>query len=668
MNLRPNPPSPKKLLALACVLTALIFAIDLMLPLGIAGGVPYVAVVLIGLWYPRLRFLYIAATIGSILTIAGYFLSPPGGEFAKVMANRSLALFAIWVTAYVCLRFRGTQEALEHSELRSRVILDNVVVGIITINSRGMIESFNTTAEKIFGYPATEMIGKSVNLLMPDPHRSEHDSYIEKYLQTGKSTIIGFGRELEAVKKDGTSINIFLGVSEVQVKRDRLFTGFIQDITDLKKTELSLQRKTKMGELLRRVAIAANESISVETAMRVALEGICDLTGWPVGHLFLVAPDGQTLESGRMWRLDSEERFAALRQVTEATRFNLGQGLPGEVLKTKKPLWIRDVYRHSNFPRAQLAESLGIHGALGFPVMVSEEVVAILEFFSTRVEEPDLDLLDVLASIGTQLGRVIERKRAEENLLKVHTGLEKRIQERTADLSAANRALEEFAYVVSHDLKAPLRGISSLTTWLMEDYSSKLDATGQKMLQILLKRARRLGQLIDEILEYSRVGRSRIKLESLDTQEIAQWVIENIVPPPTHPVIIENPLPPIIYHRAHLEQILINLMQNAIIHHGKPAGTIRLTYTNGGEMHEFSVQDDGVGIEERHFERIFKIFQSLKPHEETGTTGIGLAIVRKIVELHGGRVWVKSEVDKGSAFHFTVPKSFNRVNLPPPRS
>ncbi len=235
-----------------------------------------------------------------------------------------------------------------------------------------------------------------------------------------------------------------------------------------------------------------------------------------------------------------------------------------------------------------------------------------------------------------------------------------REREREAFIEALNRSneeLKEFAYIVSHDLKAPLRAIGSLAEWITHDYADKLDDEGRENLSLLLGRTKRMNALIEGILRYSRLGRLKPERDTLDTKRIAGLVISALAPPQNIEVRVEGTLPAVVYDRTHLEQLFQNLISNAIKHMGKPAGEVVISCRDAEPMWEFCVRDTGQGIEEKHFERIFKIFQSLKPRDELESTGIGLTLVKKIVETNGGDVWLKSTVGVGSEFHFTIPKT-----------
>jgi PAS domain S-box-containing protein len=225
------------------------------------------------------------------------------------------------------------------------------------------------------------------------------------------------------------------------------------------------------------------------------------------------------------------------------------------------------------------------------------------------------------------------------------------------NLEAANEELKNFAYVVSHDLKAPLRGIGSLADWLHSDYAGKLDDQGREYLALMKSRVSRMDALIDGILEYSRVGRVKETRAAVDLNALVADVIHLLAPPAGVTIAVDGPLPTVVGERTRVQQVFQNLISNAIKHLDKPEGRIRIACTDAGNAWQLSVADNGPGIEARHHERIFQLFQVLTPRDQKESTGVGLALVKKIVELYGGRVWVESQPGKGSTFFFTLPKA-----------
>jgi light-regulated signal transduction histidine kinase (bacteriophytochrome) len=227
-----------------------------------------------------------------------------------------------------------------------------------------------------------------------------------------------------------------------------------------------------------------------------------------------------------------------------------------------------------------------------------------------------------------------------------------------AKLQIANRDLQDFAYIISHDLKAPLRGISSVMSWLTSDYSHLLDEDGRELIALLNGRVERMEQMINGVLEYSRVGRDAEKRVAVDLNRLVGEVKADVDPEERVEVIIETPLPTLVIEPTRIRQVFQNLLDNAVKFIDKPEGEIRVGCKPQDDCWVFWVQDNGPGIEQRHFERIFQIFQTLTPRDQMENTGIGLSIVKRIIELYEGKIWLESTIGKGSTFFFSLPKNY----------
>ncbi|MBA7615755.1 Phytochrome-like protein cph1 [subsurface metagenome] len=254
--------------------------------------------------------------------------------------------------------------------------------------------------------------------------------------------------------------------------------------------------------------------------------------------------------------------------------------------------------------------------------------------------------------LAEALGVEEERKKAEEVLEELNTYLKSVVRE----LSRANKELEEVAYITAHDLKTPLRGIGTLAEWLSTDYADKFDEQGQKQVKMLTERAKRADKLVDSILQYSSVGQLREKQEKLDLNMVLPDIICEIDPPENINITVESKLPVLMCKKTHIRQVFHNLLSNAVKHMNKEKGQIKVGCTEKLGFWKFSVADNGPGIDKKYFKKIFKIFQTLVLSDETESTGIGLSIAKKIVNMNAGRIWVESEVGKGSTFFFTLPK------------
>jgi len=227
--------------------------------------------------------------------------------------------------------------------------------------------------------------------------------------------------------------------------------------------------------------------------------------------------------------------------------------------------------------------------------------------------------------------------------------------DKLSQLESANRELLEFAYVVSHDLKAPLRGVSSIASWMLADYADKLDDQGRELMQLMIDRLRRMDQLIDGVLEYSRVGRTQETLTSFDLSILLNDIINDVVPPERVHVIIDTPMPTLILNVVRVRQLFQNLIDNAVKYMDKPLGEIHIGCRLENGWWVFRLQDNGPGIESQYFERIFQLFQTLNLATDVEPTGIGLTIVKSIIEHYGGRIWLESTLGEGSTFYFTLP-------------
>ena len=224
------------------------------------------------------------------------------------------------------------------------------------------------------------------------------------------------------------------------------------------------------------------------------------------------------------------------------------------------------------------------------------------------------------------------------------------------DLEEANQALRDFAHIVAHDLKAPLRAIRVLTQWLAEDSATEIGVKGNELLERIIRNAEQMETLIGGVLNYSRIGMTDTETALLDMNILVREVVDSLAPPADLHIDIQEPLPPLIANPVRIGQIFQNLIGNAITYMDKPHGKIRVNGMETADAWQFSVADNGPGLEPRHHEKIFTIFHSLQRDSESGS-GVGLTIVRKIVEHYGGRVWLDSAPGEGSTFYFTVAKA-----------
>lgn len=284
-----------------------------------------------------------------------------------------------------------------------------------------------------------------------------------------------------------------------------------------------------------------------------------------------------------------------------------------------------------------------------------------LDIVVNSINSMRVDLLEYITEQRVIRQTLRENEEHLEELVAVRT---QELRKVNADFSATNKELKEFAHIVSHDLKAPLRAISQLTHWISEDYSEKFDEDGKMQMGMILQRVKRMDGLIDGILRYSRVGQIREKSEQLNLNKLLANVVDSLAPPENIQVVIDDDLPVISGDSIRMEQIFQNLISNAIKYMDKAEGLVKIECSKDGQFWKFSVADNGPGIAPKYHDKIFQIFQTLRPRDEHESTGIGLSIVKKIIGLYNGSVWVESAQGNGSTFFFTLPlKGDHNANI-----
>jgi signal transduction histidine kinase len=251
-----------------------------------------------------------------------------------------------------------------------------------------------------------------------------------------------------------------------------------------------------------------------------------------------------------------------------------------------------------------------------------------------------------------------QARHAETQLIHLNEGLEQRVVERTAALERRNQELDQFAYVASHDLRSPLRGIDLLATWIAEDAGDALPPNCHEHIERLRGRVGRMERLLDDLLSYSRADRQQSAPEEVDTARLVATVAELLMPPPGFQIVLEGEMPVLVTEPVPLEVVIRNLLDNAIKHHHRAQeGVVRISAQDQGEFVYFCIADNGPGIAPQFHDRIFHVFQTLKPRDQVEGSGMGLAVVRKLLESRGGSIRVESDEGQGAAFYVIWPKT-----------
>ncbi len=311
------------------------------------------------------------------------------------------------------------------------------------------------------------------------------------------------------------------------------------------------------------------------------------------------------------------------------------------------------------------------HFAQLFQSLISGEQESLQFVFVLATKSGDFRWLEMNAqvnrnkeeeifSISGTIIDITERKEAEAALkerAKELTQLNRTLLKTTSQLTKRNQELDQFAYVTSHDLKAPLRAIANLSEWIEEDIQEKLDDDTRHQMNLLRGRVHRMENLINGLLQYSRAGRLKAKPDLIDVTQLLGEIIDSLSPPPEFTITIEGEMPTLVTERLPLEQVFSNLINNSIKHHHRQDGNINISVEDLGEYYQFAIADDGPGIAPQYHDKIFVIFQTLEARDKAENTGIGLSIVKKTIEAQGGNIELESQLGEGTTFRFSWPKN-----------
>jgi signal transduction histidine kinase len=292
-----------------------------------------------------------------------------------------------------------------------------------------------------------------------------------------------------------------------------------------------------------------------------------------------------------------------------------------------------------------------------FAVRTISQPLEMLTAVSQKMARGDFEL-ELNIQSEDEIGELARTFQAmASDLRSLYDSLEQKVKERTAELARSNADLEQFAYVASHDLQEPLRTISGFAALLARRYQGKLDAKADEFIRHLMEGAQRMQDLVQALLAYSRLGAKDIPFREVDCGALIKEVLGslNASIKEIGASITADPLPIVMGERLQLSQLFQNLIGNAIKFRGSQPVRIHLSAQRDDGAWKFSLEDNGIGMEPRHTDRIFMIFQRLHSREEYAGTGLGLAICKKVVERHGGKIWVDSQLGRGSTFHWTIP-------------
>ncbi len=528
-----------------------------------------------------------------------------GTKFPMELAVSEMRLANQRLFIAICRDVRGRKQAEETLRKQAQMLdLANDTIAVLDLN--GEISYWNWGAKLLYGWRKSQAIGKNIHELLQTEWTQPLETIQEVFFEGGY-----WQGELVRTKEDGTKITV---ASRWTLQRDEqdqplAILEISNDITDRKRSEIALAESAQRFRDTFEQAAVGMAQASVDGKLLLVNQKLCEILGY--SRQELIEKKFQEIT----WPEDLANELQLLRQL-----------LAGE---------IENYCVEKRYVRKD-----------------GELVWANLTVSVLREQNGSQFLMGVVEDIR-------ERKQAEESLRLRAIELSwtaQTLAQTTNVLRKRNLELDQFAYVVSHDLKAPLRAIANLSSWIEEDLSESMTEDTLHQMNLLRGRVHRMEALIEGLLQYSRVGRIQVASETVKVEKLLAEIIDSLAPPSGFEVKVEPGMPTFVTERLPLQQVFANLISNAIKHNRSESGYVKISVKELDDFYEFSVADDGPGIAPQYHDKVFVIFQTLEARDKVENTGIGLSLVKKIVEGQGGTISLESAEGEGATFRFTWPK------------
>src|SRR5256885_558460 len=480
-------------------------------------------------------------------------------------------------------------------EMLYRGILDTALDCIITMDAEGRVLEFNPAAERVFGFRRQEAVGKELaELIIPVRMRKQHRRGLAHYLKTGEGPVIGKRIEIAGVRNDGSEILVELAITAVKIDSSPIFTAYLRDITERVRNDRRRLAQYTVASLLA-------GSWTLAEASPAILQTIASIGDWVLSGLWIYDEKIGRLRCRTFWEMGSD-KLKEFGQLSQAVQFRMGEGLPGRVWQSNEPAWIYDVTVDKNFPRALAAKQAGLHGGFAFPLFAGNAVNGVIELFSEHVAEPDPDLLQLIAALGSQIGMFIERRRIEREL-----------QREKENAEAANAAKDRFLATLSHELRTPLTPVLIWAGGTINQPGLSPDL--HEGLKMVCRNVELEARLIDDLLDLTRLSRGKLQLQlsRADAHELVRHSIEIVrkdiedrnlrlsvaLDAPSHQVNVDPP---------RLQQVFWNVLRNACKFTPEHGAISVRSFNRRPDLITVEIRDTGSGFPHKCIDKIFKAF------------------------------------------------------------
>lgn len=555
---------------------------------------------------------------------------------------------------------KQVQQALDTEQegrRRLRVLFDSLAEAIYTVDSDGRCTYCNASCVRMLGYDSPEaLIGRNMHELIHHT-RADGTPYPVEECRVYQGILNGQGAHVDDEvlwRADGSSFEAEYWSIPVRDAGGRLLSGVVSflDVTERNSARRALERRSEQQAAVAQLGLAALRGLDLQQLLDRVIDAAASVLDVELCKILELQPDGQHL------RLVTGVGWAP--GLVGSARVPAGaDSQAGYTLSVDQPVIVSDLRRETRFRGPALLSDHGVVSGMSTIIHSGGGawgVLGVHSRFPRAFDDTDIDFLQGLANV---VSYTLHNEKATREIRALNDELEDRVAQRTAALEAANRELEGFSYSVSHDLRAPLRAIDGFAGVLEEDHAHALDPEGRRVLAVIRSNAAKMGRLIDELLQFSRLGRRGLDAAPVDMTALAQEVMDELVAgePDREFDVCVAPLPAACGDAMLLRQVWVNLIGNAIKYTGgrRPA-TIRVAGSSRGGESIYTVTDNGVGFDMAYVDKLFGVFQRLHRESEFPGTGVGLALVQRIVTRHGGRVWAEAEEGQGATFSFALPE------------